>query len=68
MRDSIEQELEIMSDSLMKTCFCIRSFKPRRAATLSYNAFLYLAVCYHMLFSGRTNTLLSEYAYYYPYF
>lgn len=67
MREDIEQELEIMSDSLMKTCFCICSFRPRRAATLSYNARLYLAVCYHVLFSGRINTLLSEYAYYYPY-
>lgn len=67
MREDVEQELELMSNSLMKTGFYIRSFKPRRAATLSYNVSLYLTVCYHIFFSYRVDTLLSEYAWYCPY-
>lgn len=67
MRENIEQHLKILSNGLMRSWFDIRSFKPRRAATVSYNARLYWAVYCHVYFRGRVDTLLSEYAYYYPY-
>lgn len=67
MREDIEQSLRIVSNGLVQSWFDICSFKPRRAATFSYNARLYLAAYHYIYFRDRANTLLSEYAYYYPY-
>lgn len=67
MRSDIEESLKIVSNGLMQSVFDMYSFVPRRAATFSYNARLYLAVYHYTYFCGRINTLLSEYAYYCPY-
>ena len=67
MRTDIEQSLRIVSNGLTQSWFDICSFVPRRAATFSYNARLYLAVYHHEYFRGRVDTLLSEYAYFIPY-
>lgn len=67
MREDIEQSLRIVSNGLTQSWFDIYSFNPRRAATLSYAARLYLAVYHYTYFCGRINTLLSEYACCCPY-
>ena len=67
MREEIEQSLRIVSNGLTQSLFDIYSFMPRRGATFSYNARLYLAAYHYTYFRGIIDTLLSEYACCCPY-